>query len=81
MPDRVTFDFETGEIIFYTDTQQGVEVDPHLKDKKLDILQAAGYEQVAISDLLHSVNNLLRDIKKDNVTGSTDYIDIERSKD
>lgn len=59
MADRVTFDFETGEIIFDTDAQQGVEVDLHLKEKQAAIMAAAGYDQVSVADLCKEINDAL----------------------
>lgn len=34
MADKVTFDFDTGEIIFDTPGQNGIEVDPNLLEKR-----------------------------------------------
>lgn len=59
--DRVTFDFETGEIIFDTDTQKGIEIDTHLKEKRTAIMQAAGYEEIKMSELLQELNERLTD--------------------
>ena len=55
---RVTFDFETGEIIFNTDAQQGTEIDPHLKDKQAAIMQAAGYETIKTREIVKAINNI-----------------------
>ena len=62
MADRVTFDFETGEIIFDTDGQQGIEVDLHLRDKRAAIMAAAGYEQTSMTDFRKEVNALFREL-------------------
>lgn len=62
MADRVTFDFETGEIIFDTDGQKGVEVDLRLKEKRAAIMAAAGYSQTSMSDFRKEVNALFRDL-------------------
>jgi hypothetical protein len=62
MADKVTFDFETGQIIFDTDTQKGVESDPELKDKKAAIMAAAGYELIDMQDFKNDVNKVLKDL-------------------
>lgn len=62
MADRVTFDFETGEIIFDTDGQQGVEVDLNLRKKKTAIMKAAGYESTSMADFRKEVNAMFRDL-------------------
>lgn len=62
MADKVTFDFETGEIIFDTDGQKGVEVDLHLKEKRAAIMAAAGYKQTSMTDFRKEVNALFRDL-------------------
>lgn len=59
--DRVTFDFETGEIIFDTDTQKGIEIDPTLKEKRTAIMTAAGYEEIKMQDLLQELDERLTD--------------------
>ena len=59
MSDKVTFDFETGEIIWDTDSQKGSEFDPDLKKKKNAILAAAGFEQI---DLKQEINSMLKDL-------------------
>ena len=59
--DRVTFDFETGEIIFDTDAQKGIEIDPTLKEKRTAIMTAAGYEEIKMQDLLQELNERLTD--------------------
>lgn len=59
--DRVTFDFETGEIIFDTDAQKGIEIDPTLKEKRTAIMTAAGYEEIKMKDLLQELNERLTD--------------------
>lgn len=56
--DRVTFDFETGEIIFDTDGQKGVEIDLDLKNKRGAIMAAAGYEQISMSEFIGEINQL-----------------------
>lgn len=62
MADRVTFDFETGEIIFDTDGQQGVEVDLNLREKKTAIMKAAGYESTNMADFRKEVNAMFREL-------------------
>lgn len=62
MADRVTFDFETGEIIFDTDGQKGVEVDLNLRDKRSAIMAAAGYEQTSMTDFRKEVNAMFREL-------------------
>ena len=59
--DRVTFDFEIGEITFDTDAQKGVEIDMNLKEKRAAIMAAAGYEQIKVSDLLEELNSVFRE--------------------
>lgn len=56
--DRVTFDFETGEIIFDCDGHKGVEFDFNLKEKKTAILASAGYDVVPMSELRTDINSL-----------------------
>lgn len=60
MRDRITFDFRSGEIIFDTPTQEGVEVDPNLKDKKAAIFAAAGYRAYELEDVIEEFNPLFR---------------------
>ena len=60
MRDRITFDFRTGEIIFDTPTQEGIEVDPDLKSKKPAIFAAAGYRAYELEDLIEEFNPLFR---------------------
>ena len=73
MADRVTFDFETGEIIFDTDAQKGVEVDLHLKEKRAAIMAAAGYDQVSVVDLCKEINDALRGMGfSGNITAGAD---------
>lgn len=43
MADKVTFDFDTGEIIFDTPGKNGIEIDPDLRKKREAIMTAAGY--------------------------------------
>lgn len=59
--DKVTFDFETGEIIFDTDTQKGIEIDPTLKEKRTAIMTAAGYEEIKMSELMQELNDRLKE--------------------
>jgi hypothetical protein len=59
--DRITFDFETGEIIFNTDAQQGCEVDPHLKDKREAIMTAAGYDTFSTSKFFSDLSAIFRE--------------------
>lgn len=73
MADRVTFDFETGEIIFDTDAQKGVEVDLHLKEKRAAIMAAAGYDQISGADLCKEINAMFRELGfPDNVVAGAD---------
>lgn len=60
--DRVTFDFETGEIIFNTPGQQGVEVDTNLKDKKSAIMAAAGYETIIGAEFRKEIDNMFSEL-------------------
>lgn len=73
MADRVTFDFETGEIIFDIDAQKGVEVDLHLREKRAAIMAAAGYDQVSVADLCKEINDALRGMGfSGNITAGAD---------
>lgn len=74
MADRVTFDFETGEIIFDTDGQSGIEIDPDLKNKRTAIMAAAGYEEIDMRDFRKEVNAVFREMGYGNVVcvGSDD---------
>jgi len=56
--DRVTFDFETGEIIFDTPGQKGVEIDSKLKEKRAAIMAAAGYETISGIDFRKFINDM-----------------------
>ena len=58
MADRVTFDFETGEIIFDTNGQKGSEIDPDLKNKRKAIMAAAGFDEIDMKDFRKEVNAL-----------------------
>ena len=60
--DRVTFDFETGEIIFDCDGHKGVEFDFNLKEKKTAILASAGYDTVPMTELRADINSLFRSL-------------------
>lgn len=81
MADRVTFDFETGEIIFDTDGQQGVEVDLNLRDKKTAIMKAAGYEPTNMADFRKEVNAMFRDLGFSGIVlAGSDEEDIALSK-
>ncbi len=62
MADRVTFDFETGEIIFDMDCQKGIEVDPDLKNKRTAIMASAGYDVLDMRDFRKELNAFLRGI-------------------
>ena len=61
MSDKVTFDFESGEIIFDTPGQKGTEVDLHLREKRAAILAAAGYAQTDMRDVRKEVNAMFRE--------------------
>lgn len=81
MADRVTFDFETGEIIFDTDCQKGNEIDPDLKNKKSAIMAAAGYEDIDMKDLRKEVNALFNVLGFGNVVcAGSDDEDIARAE-
>lgn len=67
MADRVTFDFETGEIIFDTNGQKGSEIDPDLKNKRKAIMAAAGFDEIDMKDFRKEVNALFRDMGYGNV--------------
>jgi len=62
MSDKVTFDFDTGEIIFDTPGQKGTEIDPNLREKREAIMAAAGYGQTSMSDFRKEVNAMFRDL-------------------
>ena len=49
MADKVTFDFGTGEIIFDTPGQKGMEIDPDFREKREAIMAAAGYGQTTVN--------------------------------
>lgn len=81
MADRVTFDFETGEIIFDTDGQQGVEIDLHLHEKRAAIMSAAGYETTNMADFRKEVNAMFRELGfRGVVMAGSDEEDIAMSK-
>lgn len=65
--DRVTFDFETSEVIIYSKSQQGSEYVPHLKDKKSAIMAAAGLEEISMAELRDEINRLCIDLGLDDV--------------
>lgn len=56
MPNRVTLDFETGEITWDTPSQKGTEFCPDLKERKAAILAAMGYEVVDFTPTVELVN-------------------------
>ena len=75
--DRITFDFETGEIIFDTDAQKGTEIDFDLKEKRAAIMAAAGYEQINLKDFRKEINSMFRDMGyKGVVVAGSDQEDI-----
>ena len=62
MADKVTFDFDTGEIIFDTPGQKGIEIDPDLRKKREAIMAAAGYRWTSMSDFRKEVNAMFRNL-------------------
>lgn len=60
--DRVTFDFETGEIIFDCNGQNGVHLDFNLKEKKKAIMASAGFDTVPMSELRSDINALFQSL-------------------
>ena len=56
MPDRVTLDFETGEITWDTSSQKGTHICPDLKERKPAILAAMGYEAVDFTPTVDAIN-------------------------
>lgn len=63
--DRITFDFETGEIIFDCPGKNGVEIDLSLRDKKKAIMASAGYETIPMSELREDINSLFQSLGLD----------------
>lgn len=62
MADKLTFDFGTGEIIFDTPGQKGMEIDPDFREKREAIMAAAGYGQTSMSNFRKEVNAMFRDL-------------------
>lgn len=60
--DRITFDFENNQIEFDTETQKSVEVDLCLKEKKADILKAAGMNQIDMQEFRDAVNEAFKEL-------------------
>lgn len=60
--DRITFDFETGEVIIDCEGQQSVQLDPELHEKKDAILAAAGFEKIPMGEIRAEINQLFTDI-------------------
>lgn len=58
MMDRITFDFENGEIIINNSGQDSVLADPEIKKKKRAILSAAGLEEISGEELRNDINEL-----------------------
>lgn len=65
--DRITFDFETGEIITQNDAQEGSMIDLGLKERKMAILEAAGLEVVPAEELADAVDEMFKELGFDNV--------------
>lgn len=60
--DRITFDFETGEIIFDCDGQKGIEIDPTLKEKRKAIMDSAGFESIEARAFCKEVNQMFAEL-------------------
>lgn len=61
---RITFDFETGEVIFDTDSQKGTELHPQIKDRYEAIMKAAGFEQISSKEILDFAEQLVKELSK-----------------
>ena len=62
MMDRITFDFENGEIIINNSGQDSVLTDPEIKNKKSAILSAAGLEEISGEELRNDINELFEQL-------------------
>lgn len=60
--DWIKFDFEKGTIEFENRTQKGTHIVPDLVEKKLAILEAAGYERFDTRELLEDLKKIGLDI-------------------
>jgi hypothetical protein len=60
--DRVTFDFETGEITFESEGQKGVQIDFNLKEKKQAIMASAGFDAITMLELRSEINDLFQSL-------------------
>ncbi len=60
--DRITFDFENGEIIINNSGQDSVLADPEIKNKKSAILSAAGLEEISGEELRNDINELFEQL-------------------
>lgn len=62
MANKVTFDFESGEVIFDTDGQKGVEIFADLKDRQAAIMAAAGFEMISSQELRNDMNKMFDEL-------------------
>lgn len=62
MANKVTFDFENGEVIFDTDGQRGVEIVADLKDRQAAIMAAAGFEMISSQELRNDINKMFDEL-------------------
>lgn len=60
--DWIKFDFEAGTIEFENKAQKGTHIVPDLAEKKLAILEAAGYVQFDTSELLEDLKKIGLDL-------------------
>ena len=69
--DRITFDFENGEIIINNSGQDSVLADPEIKNKKSAILSAAGLEDISGEELRNDINELFEQLGIDAACAGT----------
>lgn len=59
MADKITIDFENEIITINTNSQNGTELYPGLKEKKDEIMKVLGYETVDMTPAINSFNEYI----------------------
>lgn len=62
MANRVTFDFDTNEVEYEFGEENGIQIQPDLKDRKEAIMKAAGFENINMEELRTDINALFADL-------------------
>ena len=64
---RITFDFETNEVIIECDGHHGTRIDPELQKKRAAILAAAELEIISGEELRKDINQMFSELGFTNV--------------